>query len=299
MPASRKKASDLSAENPHENANGRKTTFSPTRLDIYLACAVKYKYIYKDKIGRFYTRARAGFSFGSTLHHVLQDYHAQGATHTPEKMVEELQHKWIGAGYDTREQEQEHRDAGQQIVQAYHSAHQERVQAHVETLFTEKTITCDMGRFKLSGRVDRIDRHADGRLEIIDYKSGRWETSAEEVANSLAMCCYQLILNRLHPESSVFATIYCLRSGHQASADLSHEAREEFARELTLLGHQILDEDYDALRPVPLTICPQCDFLPRCTRYWHTLEQSERVDESASERMDEGIFDAPFPDEEV
>ena len=48
----------------------------------------------------------------------------------------------------------------------------------METIATEKTISCDMGRFKLSGRVDRIDRHADGRLEIIDYKSGRWDTSA-------------------------------------------------------------------------------------------------------------------------
>ena len=127
MPASRKKTSAVSADNCRENVGGRKPSLSPTRLDIYLDCAVKYKYIYQDKLGRFYTRARAGFSFGSTLHHVLQDYHAQGATHTPEELTEELQHKWIGAGYESREQEQEHRDAGQQIVQAYHSAHQERV----------------------------------------------------------------------------------------------------------------------------------------------------------------------------
>ena len=175
MPAARNNNSTEAAE---RKSGGRKPTLSPTRINTYLECAVKYKYIYQDKIGRFYTKARAGYSFGSTLHNVLQDFHEQGAAHTPEEMVEELQQKWIGAGYESQEQEQAQREAGQQIVQAYHAAHQERVQAQVETIATEKTLSCDMGRFKLSGRVDRIDRHADGRLEIIDYKSGRWDTSA-------------------------------------------------------------------------------------------------------------------------
>jgi putative RecB family exonuclease len=280
MPATRKNISSETAS----KSGGRKPTLSPTRINIYLECAVKYKYIYQDKIGRFYTKARAGYSFGSTLHNVLQDFHEQGATHTPEEMVEELQQKWIGAGYESQEQEQAQREAGQQIVQAYHIAHQERIQAQVETVATEKTISCDMGRFKLSGRVDRIDRHADGRLEIIDYKSGRWDTSAEEVANSLAMCCYQLILKRQYPESPVCGTIYCLRSGNQATAELADDTLEEFARELTDLGNNILADNYDALRPVPLEICPECDFLPRCARYWRAIErQSEPNDAPFSE----------------
>ena len=283
MPAARNKNSTETTSKP----GGRKPTLSPTRINTYLECAVKYKYIYQDKIGRFYTKARAGYSFGSTLHNVLQDFHEQGAIHTPEEMVEELQQKWIGAGYASQEQEQAQREAGQQIVQAYHTAHQERIQAHVETIATEKTLSCDMGRFKLSGRVDRIDRHADGRLEIIDYKSGRWDTSAEEVANSLAMCCYQLILKRMHPDAPVCATIYCLRSGNQATAELADDTLEEFARELTDLGHHILDEDYDALRPVPLDICPECDFLPRCARYWQAIERQSAPN------------DAPFSEDGV
>lgn len=271
-----------------EKPDGRKPTLSPTRIGTYLDCVVKYRYIYLDKIGKFYTKARAGFSFGSTLHHVLQDFHAQGAVQTPDEMVSELQQKWIGAGYESKEQEQEHRETGQQIVQAYHTAHQTRIQAQVETFATEKTITCDMGRFKLSGRVDRIDRHADGRLEIIDYKSGRWDTSPEEVANSLAMSCYQLILQRLYPDTPVFATIYCLRSGNQASAELTGAAMEEFAQELASLGDQILDTDFasEEIAPVRLPICPECDFLPRCTRFWHQQERLERQAESQSRQSE-------------
>ena len=278
MPAARKAS---------RSAAPRKPTLSPTKLNTYLACAVKYKYIYHDKIGRFYQRAQSYFSFGSTLHHVLQDFHEQGAVHTPEEMVTGLEQSWISTGYATVEQEQEHREAGQQIVQAYHAAHQERVEALVETIATEKTISCDMGRFKLSGRVDRIDRHADGRLEIIDYKSGRSEVFPEDVADDLAMSCYQLILRRMYPDTPVFATIYALRTGDQASAELAGDALEEFARELIVLGDEILDLEAQLLRPVPLEICPTCDFLTVCTRYWRAQERQQIVANSFVETPDE------------
>ena len=261
----------------------RKPTLSPTRIATYLECAVKYRYIYQDKLGRFYQRARAGYSFGSTLHHVLQDFHEQGATHSSEEMVVELEEKWIGAGYETQEQEQKHQEAGKQIVQAYHSAHQTRVQAQIETFATEKTITCDMGAFKLSGRVDRIDRHPDGTLEIIDYKSGRWETTSEEVAESLAMNCYQLILRHLHPDTRVFATIYCLRSGVSASAELAGTALEEFERDLLELSKEILEQDYMSLKPIAIDICPDCDFHSLCKRYWKSQKADILHDEPFSE----------------
>ncbi len=262
---------------------GRKPTLSPTRLTTYLECAVKYKYIYHDKIGRFYLRAKPYYSFGSTLHHVLQEFHEQGETHTAEEMVTQMESAWIGAGYESAAQEQAHREAGQAMVQAYHAAHQERREAEVETIATEKTITYDMGLFKLQGRVDRIDRHADGSLEIMDYKSGRWETTPEEVAGDLAMNCYQLILQHLHPESRVFATIYCLRSGHSASAELAGEDRIAFEQDIRTLGAEILNRDYTQLEPVRMEICDYCDFLPACERFWREKDRQEYPDAPHSE----------------
>src|SRR5579884_661016 len=154
MPAARKRSP--------QNSRNRKPTLSPTRIETYLECAVKYKYIYIDKIGKFYLRARPGYSFGSSLHRVLQQFHQEGESLSAEDLVAGLEQRWISAGYETEEQEQAHLETGQQIVQAYHAAHQERAEAQVETIATEKTLSYDMGAFKLSGRIDRIDRHADG-----------------------------------------------------------------------------------------------------------------------------------------
>jgi RecB family exonuclease len=261
---------------------GRKPTLSPTRISAYLECAVKYRYLYIDKIGRFYLKARPGYSFGSTLHSVLQSFHDEiqtsGAVQSREELVEQVERKWISAGYESQEQEAEFRAAGVEIVHAYHAAAVERVAQEVETIATEKTIKTDMEPFWLSGRVDRIDRHADGALEIIDYKSGRRTITPEEVAESLAMSIYQLILRRTHPGTRVFATIYSLRSGDRASHEMSDEEAEIFGADILALGEEILNREWEYVEPEPIAACEDCEFISRCRVFWRQRERQERLD---------------------
>lgn len=263
---------------------GRKPTLSPTRIATYLECAVKYKYIYQDKIGRYYLRARAGYSFGSTLHHVLQQFHEGGSAQSPEELVAGLEHHWIGAGYESGTQEQAHREAGEQIVHAYHAATSERRAAQVETVAIEKTLTYDMGAFRLMGRVDRIDRHPDGVLEIIDYKSGRLETRPEELESDLAMHCYGLMLSRAS-DAPVRVTIYALRSGHQASLDLASETLGRFEADIAALGREILARELDQVVPIRIPCCASCDFLARCSAFWQRQAREESVAEPFFEEL--------------
>jgi putative RecB family exonuclease len=264
-----------------KSSSNRKPTLSPTRIAAYLECAVKYRYIYIDKVGRYFLRARAGYSFGSTLHHVLQRFHQGGEVQTAEEMAAEVEQRWISAGYETPEQEQEMLAAGRQIAEAYHDAHRQRAALDVETIATEKTVSCDLGRFKLMGRVDRIDRHGDGRLEVVDYKSGRMDTSPEEVRDSLAMSCYQLILSKMYPGAPVMGTIYCVRSGRHASAAMNGPDLAKFEQDLILLGNEILDTDYEKIDPVPVEACASCDFLPRCERFWRQRAREAERDRGA------------------
>src|SRR5205085_6617890 len=110
----------------------------------------------------------------------------------------------IPTGFADADQESRYRSAGIEMIRSYHSAAAESAGRDLpETLFTEKTIKTDMGRFFLSGRVDRIDRHIDGALEVVDYKSGRLEITPEDVEGDLAMSIYQLILRRLYPGTRI------------------------------------------------------------------------------------------------
>ena len=246
----------------------KKPALSPTRILTYLECPMKYRYIYVDRIGRYYLHALPQFSLGSSLHRALQDFHAEGTALTREQLVERLQQSWIPAGFADQTEEEAFRRAAQEMVEAYHSVGQERVESGIEILFLEKILRTDMGRFLLMGRVDRVDRHPDGSLEIIDYKSGRMAVAPEDVAEDLAMGIYQLILRRLYPGTRVFATIYCLRTGVHASAEMRSEEAEEFAARITVLGEEIVFRDYEGVVPVRIPACEECPFRRRCEAFW-------------------------------
>jgi putative RecB family exonuclease len=248
-------------------ATKRKPTLSPSRFTTYLACPVMYRWSYEDPRGRWFRRAKPYFSFGTTLHKVLQRFHEDGGvgTVTKEALLANYDANWIEAGYESDEESARHRELGRELLEAYF-----RRQVEVPTLarpvYVERMLRYDMGPFVLSGRVDRVDEHPDGRLEIVDYKSGRDSVTQEEVANDLAMCAYQLLLRRTHPDRRVFATIHALRAGHSASHELDGQDLAQFEEDLRLLGEEVLERDFLSIIPTYKEACAHCDFVSLCKK---------------------------------
>ena len=249
----------------------RKPEFSPTRIRIFLTCPMMYRLEYVEKVGRFYHRARAGFTFGSTLHQALQTFHEDGgsaAVSAPE-LIAKMETLWQSQGYVSAEHEEAHKIEAVRILETYHAASAERAEL-TKTFLVEKMLKWDMGLFVLTGRIDRIDEHLeDGALEIVDYKSGRQGVSEADVKSALAMSVYQLLTKRNNPDRRVYATIHALRGGVTASASYSEAEMATLEDELRGIGTLILETDFEAVQPVPLPEeCPDCDFLPLCTRAW-------------------------------
>jgi len=265
----------------------RKFVISPTKLRTYYTCPAMYRLEYVDKLGRFYHRARAGFAFGHSLHRALDAFHNAGGAEggvTAEQLTASLESVWIAKGYAGAEQEAAFRSEGVRILQEYHAA----VESARETatvvpadetapppvppphlLFTEKSLRMDLSEHvALSGRVDRVDEHHDGALEIVDYKSGRETVSEEDVAGSLAMGIYQTLLKHKHPDRRVFATVVALRTGAAASHELSTEERDALTAECGETGEMLRTKDWEHVLPVVNDHCPHCDFLPYCERFW-------------------------------
>ncbi|MFQ3586617.1 MAG: PD-(D/E)XK nuclease family protein [Fimbriimonadaceae bacterium] len=243
----------------------RRPTLSPSKFATYLTCAVKYRWTYLDRRGRRYMRARAGFSFGSTMHRVLERFYdpSDQEVKTVETSLIALDRHWIDAGYASDEESDQARIRGEQLIRAHVEAALAAADTR-QTVAVEKMLRCPMGRFDLIGRIDRIDEHADGTIEVVDYKSGRSSVRPEDVAASLAMGCYQILAAHHFPDRPVLATIVALRSGEQASAALAPEERSELARDLRVLGDEILDRDFAEIEPSWIAACSDCDFRPLC-----------------------------------
>jgi putative RecB family exonuclease len=256
----------------------RKFTLSPTKLRTYYSCPAKYRLEYVDKLGKFYRKPRAGFSFGASLHNVLEELQTQGgAVAVPvETLTAALDQKWQSQGYQSTEQEAAYKLEAVRILESWHAAAQ---QAAIEappdappapkTLFTEKTLRQDLSdEIVLSGRVDRIDEHHDGALEIVDYKSGRDRVEPEDVQRALAMGVYQALLTHLFPDRRVFATLVALRTGAAASHEQTPDEREELLSGCRETGEKLLRTEWDTVLPVLNPHCDDCDFRPHCERHW-------------------------------
>jgi RecB family exonuclease len=243
-----------------------KLVLSPTKIATYLHCPLMYKYIYIDKIGRFYYTPNPGHTLGGSLHRALQDFHESGGTetHSPDQLIERLRNTWVSTGYSGVEDEQAHLDSAVTMLQEYYTA---ALESGVKTIMTEKQLREDMGDFILMGRIDRIDEHPDGTLEVIDYKSGRLSTSEEEVRHDLAMGIYQLLLKKKNPDRRITGSILCLRTNCKATVELSEEELNEIEEGVRAVAEKILQisEESD-IEPQITELCEGCRFERLCKR---------------------------------
>lgn len=246
----------------------RKSKLSPTKISTYLACPVKYKWSYIDPRGKWYMRSKHYYSFGSSLHKVLQRFHDnqdQGVK-TIHEALSSLEENWMQAGYQSQEDMLNALRVGKEMIQTY-IEELLVTPTQYETIHVEKLFQMDLGEFILQGRIDRVDLIDENSYEVIDYKSGRQAVFEEDVKNDIAMACYQLLITFKYPHSTVKTSIIALQNNQKASASLSPEELEVFKNDIIFLGNEILQRDYENLTPTfKEDLCPHCDFLSLCKR---------------------------------
>ncbi|MCS7209963.1 MAG: PD-(D/E)XK nuclease family protein [Fimbriimonadales bacterium] len=245
----------------------RKPIFSPTKLTTYLTCRVKYHWAYMTPYGKWLRRPNPAFAFGSNLHRALEYFHNMGGADrlSPEAFRAVVEQLWSHAGFETAQQSEAFKQTGLELVQQYYDAQVQEPSAAV-VLFTERTLRRDMGRYVLMGRIDRVDEHPDGTLEIIDYKSGRAEVTEEQVRNDLALHCYALLLHEHYPDRPLWIAIYALRPNKKVAVPIETATLTEFHELLNRLVAQILDDDWAVLNPEWIPECAECEFLELCLR---------------------------------
>lgn len=256
----------------------RRPTLSPTKASVYLACPVKYKWSFVDPRGKWYMRPKRAYSFGTSLHAALERFHDEGdqGVNDAETLVVALEEGWVSAGYRSVEEANESLAEGRQILRSYVQTEVARPQG-VKSIFIEKMVKADMGRFVLQGRVDRVDEHPDGTLEIVDYKSGRSAVTPERVKGEIGMQLYAVMVREMRPGRPIRITIIALRPNERASVDLTDEEIADTREAALALGEEILDRDFENIEPVAKRLCLDCEFLPLCRSHREFAENLRTI----------------------
>lgn len=143
----------------------------------------------------------------------------------------------------------------------------------------------------LSGRADRIDRRADGSLQIIDYKSGNvphlnfngieglFRGSAEErISNIFQTMLYSMMLNKKHGTESMPSLYFASKMmSDDYSPNITDISSGEIVERYSMVATEfeselstILEELFDYSKPFvqcdDVDMCKYCDFKSICRR---------------------------------
>ena len=160
---------------------------SASSIETYERCPLRFKL---EKEWNLPRDIPAALHYGAAMHRVLHAfYDAQryGRAIGDDALLEQFRAELAAAGIADRYQYDLYlRQGMEQLRQFFEAA---RNEAPPEVVGTEHGFELHVGKVKLTGRMDRIDRTGPDTVAIVDYKTGK-PKSQEEADESLQLSLY-------------------------------------------------------------------------------------------------------------
>ena len=144
---------------------------SASAVDTYERCGLQFKLERDWKLAR---KPAAAMLYGAAIHRVLRTYYDAirlGRPKTDKELLVQFRVDIAAAGIEEEYQHELYEKQGLEQLQEFLTA--ARVGVAPEVLHTEEWFDIRVGDIVVAGRIDRIDRCADGSVRVIDYKTGR------------------------------------------------------------------------------------------------------------------------------
>ncbi|MCX8008698.1 MAG: ATP-dependent helicase [Patescibacteria group bacterium] len=235
---------------------------SYSQLESFTTCPLQYKYRYILKIP---VPPSAALSFGDTLHQTMCAFYSevkQGKHQSFDDMLAIYREKWISRGYGNVLYENKMKQHGEELLREFyeHAYDPNIIPRDLEQPF-RITITPTV---KLGGKIDRVDIHNNGQLEIIDYKTGQ-STKIKNVDTDLQLSVYALAatdqgIYGYRPED-VIVSFYFFE-GHQKVS--SQRTKEQLEQAKEHIAKKIKEMETSSYVPTPGKHCDFCEFRLIC-----------------------------------
>lgn len=241
----------------------RNSSLSYSRLSRYEQCPLSFRLHYIEKRRSAPTDAmRFGKCVHATLERLIQEVTAGEVVGLlSEKRAFELyQQAWAAEGLVGADLFRE----GMDIVRAFVA--DEGVVDHQDILAIEQRFNLQVGRFKVIGYIDRVDRVDDETVRVIDYKTNRILFTRDEVDTSLQLSLYHLAARKLWPwAKNVELQFHMLRHGVRINTRRTEEDLQAARAYVETLGVQTeTAADYPARLN---SNCIYCDHRQQCPAY--------------------------------
>ncbi len=247
-------------DEPIENQKTINNYYSYTQLEIYERCPLQYKYSFVLNLP---TPKTASLNFGEIIHQTLENFYQLFKTNksvSEKEMLDIYKKNWQPIGFLSKKHEEKYFQIGKKILinylKKYH--HKDLNVLSLEMSFKIKIID----NVFIRGKIDRIDKLPDGRLEIIDYKTGK-KPDEKELNKDPQLSIYALALKNIYkktPDKFLLSYFY-LEHDEKISFQKNEEDIEKIRKDIIEKIEKIKLKDFT---PNPGLHCDFCPFKIIC-----------------------------------
>ncbi len=238
---------------------------SYSQLDTFKRCPLQYKY---KNILRIPAAKSHAASFGSSIHSTLRNFYlnqVQGKKQTQKDLLILLEQNWVAEGYQSKKHELSLKKRAKKYLRDFYkkSFDPRRLPLAIETNFK---IPLKAGLI-VGGKIDRVDKLAGNKIEIIDYKTGENPPDQKSLDRDLQLSVYALaatspgIYNK-RPEE-VILSLYFFDGQKKISTERTVKQLKETKEEILKTAEEITKSDF---QPTPGTSfpCSFCEYRLLC-----------------------------------
>lgn len=235
---------------------------SYSQLDTFTTCPLQYKYRY---VLRIPVPPSAALIFGDVMHKTIRAFYELAKSReqpTKETLLKLFDAQWISVGFGNKVYEEKMKHHGIELLSGFYEKgyNPNIVPRDLEQPFKIKITPI----LKLGGKIDRIDELGDGKIEIIDYKTGQAPKS-KNPAGDLQLTVYALAatdegIYKKKPQD-VIVSFYFFENQQKVSGTRTKEQLTEARQQITQKAEEISKSDF---RPTPGRHCDFCEFRLIC-----------------------------------
>lgn len=243
---------------------------SYSQIECFDTCPLHYKLRYIVKLP---SPPSASASFGISIHETLKEIYLNaknGLTVNEDFALRILHKNWRREGYVNRDHLQETLEAGEKYIKNYIKKNFDKkmLPLVLEQSFTVKLPERKGNKpLKIGGKIDRIDKLSDGKIEIIDYKTGSKIPSQKEVDKDMQLTFYALacvlINDHFYPKDpkDIILSLYYFDGDQKISTIRTKEQLEDAIDKIYSKRKEIENSDFKCNNNF---FCKNCEYKKFC-----------------------------------